>query len=63
MRLTNLNSEERIEQELLFLYKRIEANAKNFGMSEEEVATIKQKCALAYRHKLIFDKARKRRSE
>lgn len=60
--MSNPNREEQIEQELLLLYQRIDANAACFGMSKGEVDLIKRECALAYRHKLLLDKARKRRS-
>ncbi len=56
MRTLNLTREEQIQRELLNLFQRIDTNADNFGMSPEEVALIKQKCALAYRHKIILDK-------
>jgi hypothetical protein len=48
--------ENNIPAELLSLYKRIDCNAINFGMSPSEVAYIKKECKIAFQHKTVLDR-------
>lgn len=54
--------EDQIPVALRSLYKRIDCNAKLFGMSPHEVASIKKECKIAYQHKLVLEKVERRGS-
>ncbi len=62
MRETAKNKAQDLPVELLSLYQRIECNARTFGMSPEEVEDIKKACKIAYQHKLLLEKAKRKYS-
>ena len=55
--------ENNIPIELRSLYQRIDCNAQIFGMSSTEVDQIKRECKIAFQHKLVLEKVKRKQQD
>lgn len=63
MRKPTEQSQESIPVELHYLYKRIECNARIFGMSPAEVRLIKKECKIAFQHKQVLERVERKQKD
>jgi len=63
MRKPAKQTENNIPIELRSLYQRIDCNAQIFGMSPIEVDHIKKECKIAFQHKLVLEKVKRKHKD